>query len=137
MQCMSTTIHSLSNQTFYWSNIALYIQDAFLDEYQRCFYTVLNSRPFALKPTTMPLHHGGYSQNSKSICKNFLGFRQFETQYLCNRASYFLMPSVDFANQSICLYSLEVIFRQKIDTCLKRKFKIDAFDLCCVKNRIV
>ena len=30
-----------------------------LAKFQLDFYTVLNSRPFALKPATTPLHHGG------------------------------------------------------------------------------
>ena len=61
IQCMSTTTHSLSNQTFYWSSVALEIPNALSDECQRCFYTVLNSRPFAVKPASIPLHHGGYN----------------------------------------------------------------------------
>ena len=61
IQCMSTTTRSLSNQTFYWSNAALSIPDAQPDEYQRYFCTVLNSRPFALKPASLPLHHGWHS----------------------------------------------------------------------------
>ena len=62
IQCMSTTTHSLSNQTACWSNVALQIPDALPDEYQRCLYTVLNDRPFSLKLATTPLHHGGYTE---------------------------------------------------------------------------
>ena len=36
-----------------------FLLEAFPDEYQLCFYSVLNSRPLALKPATIPLHHGG------------------------------------------------------------------------------
>ena len=63
IQCMSTTTHSLLNQTLYWSNVALQIPDALPDDYQWCFYRALNSKPFALKPVTIPLHHGGYIRN--------------------------------------------------------------------------
>ena len=65
IQCMSTTTLSLSNQTFHWSNKALQIVDALLDEYQWCFYRVLNCKPFAPKHATLPPHHDGFSDVEK------------------------------------------------------------------------
>ena len=114
IQCMSTTTHSLPNQTFCWSNVAHQIADALPGEYQRCFYTVLNSRPFALKPATIPLHHGSlYLKQFTDFAALMLANAESTVVYAPSTLVRCAKPSKKkqrLGNNCFCLGSLCLLF---------------------------
>ena len=62
IQCMSTTTHSLSNQTFYRSNVGLLIPDNLLDTCQRCFYIEKNGNLEKLSRVLLALNPASTEQ---------------------------------------------------------------------------
>ena len=80
---MCTTTHSLSKQTFCWSDVALKIPDALPDEYHWSFCCILNSRPFVPKLVAILLHHGGH----------FI-VRCRETNYMIQQLLVVVLPQV-------------------------------------------
>ena len=77
VQCMSTALRLLSNQTFCWNSTLLKSPDVLPDDYQRCLYRSFASfRPFLSSPTAECRR---YRRTSNHTC--LIGF-DFNTRRL-------------------------------------------------------